>query len=86
MKNSNKKLFIHLNDFSSGYNCLALNFVNAIDNFHKDDFLTEHRFSLSILISTKLEHQKISNYKLMDMSFVEKLIELIKKKDGRTSK
>jgi hypothetical protein len=59
MKNSdNKKIFVNLNDFSSGCTCLSLTFSNQIDYFSKNDFLTEYRFLLSIQTPQTIEHQR----------------------------
>jgi hypothetical protein len=70
--------FVNLNDFSSGCNCLALSFSTPTADFRKDDFLAQHRFPFSILIPTTQEHRELSTYKLMDMSLMKKLMELIK--------
>lgn len=85
MQSSNKILFVDLNDFSSGCNRLVLNYGNVIDEFRKDDILTDHTLLLSILFPKTQEHQKISTYKrsslymvhstcactMIDMPFVE---------------
>jgi hypothetical protein len=58
MKSSNKKIFVNLNDFSFGCNCLSLTFSNPTDYFSKNNFLAEQRFPLSIQIPIAKEHKR----------------------------
>jgi len=46
MKSSSTKIFVNLNDFSSGCNCLSLTFIDPTDYLSKNDFLTQRGFPL----------------------------------------
>jgi hypothetical protein len=83
--NQNFFNIVNLNDFSSGYDCLSLTFINPIDYFSKNNYLTEHRFPLSIQIPIAKEHKR---YPIICrwICLYEEAHRIDKKKDKRTSK